>query len=464
MTVSSKINLIINRMKKMSLRGIAVILTAWGLFSSCSIWENQLGLDLLPPGDKVLLFDTIVFDIDAYSVSGYPVLTSDISQLQSTLYLLGSLKDTIVGTSEASVFTQFTKGPMVQGPNTVIDTILLHLYIPSYLGNKDGLFTIRVYEATERIYKDSLYYSDYDMEGKYNPTVLGEKTFIPDETDTIEILLQDPDFIQRFLDVAEDSSVFKYDSIFKDHFNGLYLTASSSNADGAMANIALSDPVSRLTMRYSNDSTRADTTDGKDYTWATFPIDEYFAQKINMFKHDHSGTYLSGIIDNDSVETPYCYVQGMAGVNTRLSFSNLKEWTEGGKVAINYASLIFDVVPEKKGGIPTGELPAQLMLYSEPKENWMEYVYDYAVLKDVDPSLFGGELETVSKGMFFDTTYCYRFNMNLHFQSLVDGTDATNNFRLRVNNTKVNPQITKLWSNLSDNPSRIRLEVIYLKL
>jgi hypothetical protein len=66
--------------------------------------------------------------------------------------------------------------------------------------------------------------------------------------------------------------------------------------------------------------------------------------------------------------------------------------------------------------------------------------------------------------MFSDTTYTYRFNMGLHFQSMLDGAKSDNDFILQVNDGLINPRYSKLWSNLPANPRRIRLEIVYLKL
>jgi len=79
-------------------------------------------------------------------------------------------------------------------------------------------------------------------------------------------------------------------------------------------------------------------------------------------------------------------------------------------------------------------------------------------------SQFGGQLSSVSKGMFFDTTYSYSFNIPLQFQSMVDGVEIDNSFRLQLYDAKRNPKVAKLWSNLFTNPKRIRLEVVYIKL
>ena len=124
-------------MKKNELWVIAISLIAMGLLSSCNTWQQDMGQDLLPPRDGVFLFHDTIFDIHSYPVTGKRHLTSDFSQSSATVYLLGKLEDTIVGVSEATLFTQFNSTSTFQpAPNTVVDSILLHLYIPGYEGNQ----------------------------------------------------------------------------------------------------------------------------------------------------------------------------------------------------------------------------------------------------------------------------------------------------------------------------------------
>ena len=106
--------------------------------------------------------------------------------------LLGNLEDTIVGSSRASVITQFdVAGAYVEGPNTVIDTLMLSIYINDFLGDTDQELTLSIHEFNERIYIDSFYYSDYEPEGKYNPLPLAEKTIVPEGGTTYEILIEE---------------------------------------------------------------------------------------------------------------------------------------------------------------------------------------------------------------------------------------------------------------------------------
>jgi hypothetical protein len=337
-----------------------------------------------------------------------------------------------------------------------------------FVGDTEQEISLSVHEFTERIYMDSLYYSNYDVTGKYNPIPLVQQSIMPEADSTVELFIEDQDFIDKFLAIQADTNYFVNDSLFKDYFNGFYITAEPLSSEGSMARIQLNNVNTRLTMRYSNDSTDVDSTAGPDFAYAHFAINEFSSQKINMFEHDFSGTALGGIIDDENAVTPYCYVQGMGGVNTRYSFANLVEWMDQNPIVINAATLVFDVVPEEESGILNDDLPERLMIATILENERFEPIYDFHVLWFNDPNKegarFGGYKKAESLGMFYDTTYTYRFHMGLHFQNLVDGAKADNDFILQLDDGLSNPRRSKLWGNLPANERRIRLEIVYLKL
>lgn len=235
-----------------------------------------------------------------------------------------------------------------------------------------------------------------------------------------------------------------------------------------MARIELANTLTRLTMKYANDSTEVDSTAERDFRYAHFTINEFSSQKINLFEHDFTGTALGQIINDENVTTPYSYVQGMAGVNTRFSFANLQEWMDQNPVIINSATLVFDVVPEEQSGILYNDLPNRLMISTLLDDNSLEQIYDFNVLWSNDATQraarFGGYKKAESLGLFSDTTYTYQFKMGLHFQAMLDGTKPDNDFVLQVSDGLINPRNAVLWSNLPTNEKRIRLEIVYLKL
>ena len=453
-------------MKKRDLWVISIMMIMAGFISSCEIGSSGLGEDLLPTDDEVsLLYDTI-FEIHAYPVTGNPLTTSATNFDPNNLMLLGRVEDTIVGRSEAAVITQFnsTSGYIV-GPNTEIDTLMLSILINDYVGDMEQEITISVHEFQERIFFDSIYKSDYDVEGKFNPVPLAVKSIVPEDGTTVEFVIEDQEFIDKWLAVESDTNLFQNDSVFKDYFNGFYITAETPSEEGSMARLLLNNTLSRVSINYANDSTEVDSTAGRDFVWTYFSINEYSSQKVNTFVNDHSGTYLSTIIDSQTASSAYSYVQGMAGVNTRFSLVSLAEWMAKSPLSINSATLVFDVVPEEESGIAIDDLPNRLMLGTILSDSAYEPIYDYIVLvSSQQASKFGGYKKADSEGMFSDTTYVYKFEIPLHFQYMVDGENSVNDFILQVDDGKINPRFSKLWSNLPTNNRRIRLEVVYLKL
>jgi hypothetical protein len=459
------------QMKKKDLWVLATFVALTVAFLSCEYNDNELGTDILPPGDNVIVYYDTIFEIDAYTMSGKPLVTSEVAFDANTLMMLGSMQDTIMGSSLASVITQFNANPSYKpAANLEVDSLYLSLYVRDFLGDVEDEMLLSVYEFTERIYldRDTLYYSDYEVEGKFNPVPLAQMTITPQDDATYKLHIENQEFIDKFLAVQSDTNIFYNDSVFKDYFNGLYITAEPVSASGTMARVQLASANTRLSMRYANDSTEVDSTAERDFNYAHFLIDQFSSQKINLFEHDYSGTHIEEILDDESAASPFAYVQGMGGVNTRFSFASLQEWIDRNPIIINSATLVFDVVPEDESGVPNEELPERLIFRTVTEDDSYEIIYDYLILLANDPtaeaSRFGGYRKAESEGMFSDTVYTYRFNMGLHFQYMLDEEKSDNDFVLQLYDGIINPKYSKLWSNLFTNERRIRLELVYLKI
>ena len=75
--------------------------------------------------------------------------------------------------------------------NLEIDSLYFALYVNEFQGDTEQDINVSVYEYTERIYLDTshTYYSDYDVEGKYDPVPLVQKTITPTDGTTYEFLI-----------------------------------------------------------------------------------------------------------------------------------------------------------------------------------------------------------------------------------------------------------------------------------
>ena len=164
-------------MKKKDLRFLAIILGLIGALASCDIGDKELGSDILPPGDNVIVYHDTIFEIDTYTMRGKPVATSELSYSATRLMLLGSLEDSIIGKTDATVVAQFnTTAAYRVASNLEIDSLFLAIHVYDFLGDMEQEITLTVHEFTERIFMDSVYYSDFSMEGKYDPVPLVQQT------------------------------------------------------------------------------------------------------------------------------------------------------------------------------------------------------------------------------------------------------------------------------------------------
>ena len=85
------------QMKKKGLWVHAIVVALTAAFLSCEYNANELGTDILPPGDNVIVYYDTIFEIDAYTMTGKPLVTSEVAFDANTLMVLGSMQDTIIG-------------------------------------------------------------------------------------------------------------------------------------------------------------------------------------------------------------------------------------------------------------------------------------------------------------------------------------------------------------------------------
>lgn len=434
--------------------------------SSCGYDIDDLGEDILPPGDSVGVKRDTIIEIASYPMTPFPVRSSEniYEPASGRLMVIGQQEDSIFGTTRASIMTQVnTTNLYLRALNTEIDSMRLSVQVFDYLDDRDQDFIIRVYELTEPLYMDTTYYSDHETAGAYDPAPITEFQYSPDGSEILEIPIEDRAFMDHMAMILSDTLVMENDSLFKEHFNGFYLTAESLHEQGDFVQVQLNAVSSGLDIHYRNDSTRLDL--GEPWKWVKFGIDPVYSQKIQIHEHDYTGTRLESYLDDPLAMPGHAWVQGMNGVNTRLSLSSLADWiSDTSEVIISSATLVFEVVPEEESGVLYEDLPERLMLFTALPNDSMEYVYDHLVNMDT-PSAFGGYKKAVSDGLFdTDTTYRYSFNMGLHFQYMVDGEKTDNDFILQVSNQMMDPASSLLRAAHPSKNTGLRMEIVYLEL
>lgn len=431
---------------------------------SCEPENAKLGIDLFPPSDTILVYTDTIYNIEAKLVRSNPIFSSVNfgSPNSDRLFLLGALNDTITGSSTADIATQFTftsLGNFGDDP-TIVDSLKLLLYVKDVVGDTSQDMRIIVHELTESLSRNEVYYSDYDISGKYDPLPLVDEVISPVENTFYEFDITNVDFRDRIWQAIRDSAFYTVDSL-QNVFYGFYITSEVDENSNLMAKIGLANPISRLGFKYVHDSVSIDTVEADDWDWYSMNFNEYFSQKVNMFQHDYSGTALEDKIDNPTAVNPVLYVQGMAGVNTQLSIPEFESYLDSGGVSINSARLVFEVLPDSMSGIAANDYPQNLMMSGVSSDTTRVVIYDY--LTTGGSSNFGRLIRSNSVSAFLNPLYMYRFNLGMHLQSILTGQIENTDLVLYMNDPVVSTDIIKLWSNDSDHKGSLRLELVYTK-
>jgi hypothetical protein len=310
---------------------------------SCKEEDNDLGLNIQPPNDKLNVFYS-----DTTTIVAYSQLVDSVRTDETSLSMLGSILDPVFGKTTTSFYTQcrLSQSAFTYGNNPLADSLILSLLYEKYYGDTLAPLTIKVYEMDEQIFIDSNYYSHFSIDVK--PTLLAQMTFTPDYTNDV-ILGNDTlpphlrvnlgqlssELIDKLLNVPADSMAANDN--FLNYFYGLYVTVEPVNSGGQIIYFDLMASLSRMTMYYHNDS--------DDSLFFNYTINSNCA-RFGHVEHDYSlagPAFKSQVLDQDTALGDHiCYVQSLAGVKTFLRFPNIKNYYSDGKIAVNEARLFLN--------------------------------------------------------------------------------------------------------------------------
>lgn len=437
------------------------------LVSSCVPENSDLGLDIFPDSDSIYVYTDTITDLDFMIVSSDAIATSlQTSSVETVVTnLLGSLKDSISGTSSAELVTQTSLSSYgIFGTEPAVDSIKFQIYFSDVKGDTLSQMRIYVYELIDTIVYDSVYYSNFDVTGKYNPVPIVDAEIIPAGDSVYTFYISDLDFINKVKAAAADS-VFENVAMYKDLFKGYYIKTEPVVSDGgALASVVLGNASSGLSFRYLHDSVDVATADYTDYNVYRTNLHPYFCQRINIFNHDYTGTAIESMIDNPTAKPSYGLVQGMGGVNCKISLAGLEDFIDTLDVkAINGATLIFYIVPDSESGISEDDYPQNLMIVSQLEDGSYENLYDL-VLNYTNSTFNFGELSRSNKtSAFEDPVYYYSFNISRHVQAVVSGEIENRDLLLNIGSPKTSSDYIKFWTNYSGMEGGLKLELIYSK-
>ena len=275
---------------------------------------------------------------------------------------LGYFKDPIFGTTEsnlaASLSLPGTTGYSLPSGTISIDStrLVLH-YVDGFYGDSvASSYKLNLYQLQEAYNVNTGYYASKVW--KVNPALLGSITFKARPHDSIKItniikgkpdsLIKVPSQLRVPIDnnfiIANffnaSSSTLASNSVFQNAIKGLYLTLDKAQTTGAGGILMLSNADSvNVYCKITNNGV-IDTTTIK------LPISQLAAS----ITHTYSTT-INAELDNTTTSGNVFYLQGLAGLRTKISFPNLLAnlrkglLSAGEDIVLNRAELVITAAP-----------------------------------------------------------------------------------------------------------------------
>lgn len=420
--------------------GIICVLSALIFVQSCQkIDTTTLGIGLIPAGDNVPTYDTL---LDVVTDSNYLYL--DSSRITKTEnHALGYLEDPEFGNTSAAVYFGIT--PLTTGSNPFpnkdligdkVDSVILSLSYQGLYGDSLSVETIRVSEiAGTADFKDSI--TGYPITAPYFPLVSqplgsatvdfrtlndakqfkqGKDTAITTQENVLRIKLDRT--LGLRLAGYDTSTAYASDSLFATRFRGIALTIDSfgSVRKKALAYFNLSDTAkTKLTVYY-----RTDNSGVLDTSYVNFIYNVNTSSKnANLVRRTISGSNYQRNMLSTAANKDKVYIQSGPGSYATLSVPGLSTMANR---LIYKAELIMKILPSTENNFLT---PPILFLDQRDSAN-SRYV---TVQNDflIDNS---GNYNYTSFGGLVKGDTAYIFNLTRYFQSVITRKQTPYKFRV----------------------------------
>lgn len=397
---------------------LLTLLISLFILNSCQNTDS-IGLDVDPATEVTGTFT------DTITVISSTVKEDTLVTNTMTKYPLGYFIDPIFGKTTANIAMSLTLEPpgLNFGTSPVLDSAVLVLYYAKdFYGDSTSNFQVNVHQLNNALSTSIKYFNTQPQ--RFGSTVIGSKRQrfnINDSVRVTEIVTGNPDiqvnrapqiripinsnFITtNFLNAS--ATTLSSNELLNKAVKGFYLTINKAQTTGpgGVVFFNLTDS-SRLEIYYkSPNGALIDTILHK------FPIVNNSVPVIADFNHDYSGTAIPANLNSTSQQN-VTYVQGLAGLRTKIRFPHIEKLKNLGNITINKAELIVSVV----GGTDTFKPAPRLLMYQTDIASQRQFIPDFGInpafsLTDLD---FGGFYDSNKKH--------YRFQITSYIQDIIKG-------------------------------------------
>lgn len=418
-------------------------------FASCKK-ESDVGIDIQPEEDLIGLYTT-----DTLTLRTTTVREDSLRTDETPTVVIGTIDDQLFGVSRCGVFSQFSV-PQNQtnidfaALGAVLDSAVLMIsYQYDFYGDTTLPQTFSVYQMTDMLNKDSVYYSNRPK--NYYPQAIGSLTFNPKpRTSTVVNGDTVPAHIRIPIDMNWAALVFaqgvnngalENNTAWLEFMNGLYIQPGATG--GSLLYFNMLDTLTGLRLYYHTTNSTTDTT---SFTFSVNSGSAYYS----YYEHDYNATTVGNGLNAQGLN--YTYVQSNAGVKTKIEFPFLNDWYNnlGYPAAINKAELvIFGDETQASDNFPLNTRMFVTSIDSVGKEHLIIDMFESS-------SYYGGTLNT--------TTNVYKINIARYIQSILTGTQQNNGLYLKEIFGTENGRRSALGSGSNPDGRKMYLRLVYTRI
>lgn len=402
--------------------------------TACKDDDSAIGTGIMPSKDMM------EFKCDTLDIQTFAIRDTHVETQNRTINPLGIVNDEIFGVTNAScAFQVLLSSNNVQFSREIDTTDLsgvkltLHLKYDNIYGSPESSMKINVNRLLTDISYDSTYYDDTHFDATQYELL--QSADITNNSDSIIKIEMPQSLVESIIRQNAGQTTWSNDDFVR-FFKGIYINTELNSGDGCLYALNLISNKSKMVLTY------------KDTCSFDFNIGEY-STRINLYSHDYTNadSELKAAIDNPDQPSKYCYIQGLAGLKTKIKFPNLVNLFDSTNIIINKAQLKVSV----KEGSQSEKLPS-------PKGMSMTKIlssglYDFLDDYKSNSKYFGGQ--------FDESDHSYTFNIPLHLQSLLLG-EPDNGIYMVANDNRIAPYRALLYGGAHEEYS-IKILVYYSK-
>jgi hypothetical protein len=424
------------------------------IISSCSE-TIPIGTEVLPDGDRP---DNVF--TDTTTIYSWTVREDSMRSDKLLGAPIGYMEDPLFGNTKSSLLVGFrTPSLSINGSLTdtiggyYLDSIVLALMISDVYGDTTLPMDFTVYKLPSPLNADQVYYSGFRLPTSMvevgratglRPSLYNEydeDTILTDLGPQLRIKLN-PFFGQSLLNIL-NTDVIESDELFHRYLPGLVIVP--DDVPGSMVEIGLvANPANSLRNALQNSRIQIYYKNADDNSLGMIFNATTLNLGISKFEHDYASTNVEAALMSEEVfGDPVNYVQGLAGVKTRVEMPYLDEYDAS--TAVLKAELVITQIDA--GGEDVFVPAPRLLALRIDEDGGNANTSDYSTFPAGHFNGFAEEV-TLENGQ---EVIRYRVNISDYVQRLINGNEINDGLYITLYPAQVTELIAVNASDLIPN-------------